>query len=91
MMFGNSYLPEDFQPGCHDFVIGRGRAVKNHSGNIWFRKLIATVADEYSSQAGSKEEKSEILTKILNEVAAKSGWIVKQDPTSKRYYAVSKA
>jgi len=57
-------LPSSFIPSSYDVICAQGKEAKNHSGNIYYRKLITEALDAYS-QATSRMEKSQIVTGIV--------------------------
>ena len=84
-------LPEAFEPSEFDFVIGRGKQIKQLPGNQRLSKIIHSVADDYTS--GDKARKSFLLSKLVEQVYEKSphAGFVKKDPASGRWYAVEEA
>jgi hypothetical protein len=79
-------LPENFEPGDDDVICGRGKRCYNHEGN---KRLLARVRhslDDYAN-AKSKQEKSRVISKIVDQVRQSSpqGGFVKQD-SSQRWY-----
>mmetsp|Transcript_12651 Transcript_12651/g.14469 ORF Transcript_12651/g.14469 Transcript_12651/m.14469 type:complete len:301 (-) Transcript_12651:148-1050(-) len=60
-------LPSSFIPSSYDVICAQGKEAKNHSGNIYYRKLITEALDAYS-QATSRMEKSQIVTDIVETV-----------------------
>jgi len=60
-------LPSSFIPSSYDVICAQGKEAKNHSGNIYYRKLITEALDAYS-QATSRMEKSQIVTNIVETV-----------------------
>jgi len=87
-------LPTSFVPGEHTIIIGRGRAIKNHSGNRKFDQLIAAASKEYSA-APCKSDKGTVLTKVINhiydDVTQPTGGFVKKDVASGQYVLVDEA
>ena len=75
-------LPFHFQPGPYDVICAKGKAARNHSGNVFFRRLIKDALPIYAS-AGSKFEKSMIVSEVVDEVrsrcSANGGGFVKSD------------
>ena len=84
-------LPEDFEPSDYDFVIGRGKQIKQLAGNQRLYKLIHSVADDYTS--GDKARKSFLLSQLVRQVYQESpeAGFVKKDPVSGRWYAVEES
>jgi len=60
-------LPSSFIPSSYDVICAQGKEAKNHTGNIYYRKLITEALDAYS-QATSRMEKSQIVTDIVETV-----------------------
>lgn len=85
----DKFLPEDFQPGPHDILIGRGKKCYNHIGNINFRNLVSNNLDEYSS-AKTKQEKSDILADLVKQIRkiSPNGGFLKQDSSTGLWYEV---
>jgi len=81
-------LPADFTPTEFDFVIGRGRRVRELSGNRRFYSMVAAVAADYVS--ANREQKSEMLSELLAEIHDRrpQAGFVKQDPETGNWYAV---
>lgn len=84
-------LPAEFEPSDFDFVIGRGKQIKQLPGNQRLCKLIHSVADDYTS--GDKARKSFLLSQLVKQVYEKSpqAGFVKKDPVSGRWYSVEEA
>lgn len=96
-------LPTTFIPRSYDVICAQGKEAKNHSGNIYYRKLITDALDSYS-QATSRVEKSQIVTDIVNTVTTNVyaagddsagqgnggsyGGFIKKDRATGRYYQV---
>jgi hypothetical protein len=76
-----STLPRDVVPNEHQCIIGRGRVVKLHKGNVKFDAICKKYATDYKN-AASKSEKGNILTRIVNEVheGAPDAGFVRKDP-----------
>ena len=85
-------LPADFTPTAYHVIIGRGRAVKNHSGNKRFDALIADSAKAYSA-APCKAEKGIILTRIINQVhdIDTGAGFVRKDPATGHWSLVEES
>jgi len=81
-------LPEDFTPGPFDFIIGRGKQVKQSAGNVYMCDCIHSIADEYTS--GDKATKSNLLSRLVTHIFDK-GNFVKKDVTTGRWFAVEDA
>ena len=82
-------LAEDFVPGENDVICGRGRRCYNHVGNERFRKFVESYLERYSN-AGTKLEKSYILSEIVTHIRKLSpnGGFVKKDPDTGRWSEV---
>jgi hypothetical protein len=83
-------LPEDFEPGEHDVLCGRGGICKNWSGNVSYRRLVRSKLQEYSL-ADTKHLKGVILDSIVKEVRKKSGrggGFIKKDDATNRWCEV---
>jgi hypothetical protein len=84
-------LDEDFTPGPFDYVIGRGKQVKESPGNLHLCDMIRAISKEYTS--GDKAAKSNLLSQLVAQVYEKStmGGFVKKDPETGRWFAVEDA
>ena len=86
---GGIVLEEDFKPDETVVIIGRGKRIRNHSGNKRFYALIAAELRTYAG-APSKTEKSYILAKVLEDIRA---WnpqrlgFVKLNPATGRWHS----
>jgi hypothetical protein len=85
-------LPEDWGPSGKDVILGRGRNIWNHIGNMMFRLKVQSKVDEYS-KARTKLDKSTILSSIVADIRAGSpkGGFVRKDPKTGRWCEVSLA
>jgi len=81
-------LPLDFQPCPRTVIVGRGKKVAQHPGNVRFRELVAQELEEYQA-ATTKAHKSTIILRVLTQVREHSQWaFVKQNLTTGRWYRV---
>jgi ribulose bisphosphate carboxylase small subunit len=72
-------------------VSGRGRAIKEHAGNVRFHALVASYLHAYAS-APTKSKKSLIILKILNEIRCHhDANFVKFDATIGQYLPVEES
>ena len=60
-------LPENFTPGEHSVICGRGKACFKSSGNCCLKSLITSNLEAYS-KADSKVAKSVIVSRIIKQV-----------------------
>ena len=67
----------------HDVILGRGRAINNWPGNIYFRKLALKYRDEYSKS--NRYQKVEVALQLMDEIAAMGGRFVRVDNFSWNY------
>lgn len=68
---GMTALSPSFLPGDRDVICARGKAAKDHLGNLWFRSLIEEHIQEYS-ECESKLDKSFLVSKVMKLVRRKS-------------------
>lgn len=82
-------LPDSYTPGPKTVIIGRGKKISSHPGNVMFSNIIKTELPAYSA-ATSKSLKSSILSRVVDRVRRECPEcaFVKQDPDSGRWYAV---
>ncbi|CAB9522872.1 Nitrilase family, member 2 [Seminavis robusta] len=82
-------LPFDFVPGNFDVLCGRGKKNYNSPGNQRLRQIVESYVEQYSA-ATSRQDKSDILSAIVNEVrsASPDGGFIKQDPVTERWFEV---
>lgn len=85
-----TWLPADFKPGENEVIIGRGRKILQHSGNVKLRTLVQLKAKDYS-ESGDKTHKSFIISDIGIRIKRESshGGFVKKDNQSGKWYVVS--
>ena len=89
-------LPVDYKPSDHTVILGRGKKIKNHKGNLRLDALVQEQLFDYTS-ADSKPTKSFILLHVLNQVQSNNAdqvGFVKQEGRSsatKRWFAVDHA
>ena len=71
----------------NDVLSGRGSGIAGHYGNIRFRALIATRADENFCEGYSASEKKAVAEEIVNHIASLNspGRFLKRDGSSKAY------
>jgi hypothetical protein len=69
---GRSQLGDDFQPSRFSVICGRGRDSYDHVGNYNFRELATLFVARYS-RAGSKIDKSEIVSEMVGMVYQANG------------------
>ncbi|CAB9498620.1 Nitrilase family, member 2 [Seminavis robusta] len=82
-------LSIDFLPCPNTVIVGRGKKVAQHAGNVRFQELVKKELTEYSAVATTKADKSNIIQRVLTEVRLKSPHaFVKQDLTTLRWYRV---
>jgi hypothetical protein len=65
-----------------DVLMGRGRKLQKHPGNIQFRKWIAEQIPEY--EMANKHRKTEMAEKIVSQVYQNGGRFLKQCPTANK-------
>ena len=82
-------LPEEFRPGPHDVICGRGRKIWNSVGNINFRHLVEGRIHDYAFSA-TKADKGLIISSLVSEVreASPNGGFVRKDTSTGRWYEV---
>lgn len=81
-------LPSDYLPCPNTVIVGRGKKVAQHAGNVRFRELVKDELTEYSA-ATTKAHKSSIIVRVLTDIRSKSQYaFVKQNLTTGRWYRV---
>jgi hypothetical protein len=87
-----TFLPKSFQPTAQEVVIGRGRKIQQHEGNIKLRAIVMSKANEYVGST-DKTFKSSVITSIGYQVKAESkfGGFVKKDPSRDQWFVVSES
>jgi hypothetical protein len=81
-------LPVDYVPCPETVIVGRGKKVAQHPGNVRFRELVKQELAEYSA-ATTKAHKSSIIVRVLTQVRQRSlHSFVKQNLTTLRWYRV---
>lgn len=87
-----TFLPKSYQPTAQEVVIGRGRKIQQHEGNINLREIVMSKAKEYVGST-DKTFKSSVITSIGYQVkaASKFGGFVKKDPSRDQWFVVSES
>ncbi|CAB9523601.1 Nitrilase family, member 2 [Seminavis robusta] len=87
-----SYLPKSFSPTAQEVVIGRGRKIQQHPGNVNLRAVVQSRAKDYVGNT-DKTIKSTIISTIGRQIMAGSrfGGFVKKDTSRNLWYVVSDA
>lgn len=85
-------LPEDFVPSFQEVIVGRGRKIANHPGNVHLKTIVRSKLEDYST-ANDKTHKSYIISQIFQEIREGSdhGGFVKKDPETGHWYCVKDA
>jgi hypothetical protein len=86
------WLSQDFKPGHNEVIIGRGRKIQQHDGNLKLQALVKLKAKDYVENA-DKTQKSFIISEIGQRVREESqyGGFVKKDAPSGKWYVVSES
>ena len=64
-------------PSRYDVLLGKGKPIQHHTGNVHLRVLIESHASEYEA-AHLSEEKMEVIHKIFSTVKARPGRFLKK-------------
>lgn len=81
------FLPDSFEPDDNEVILGRGKQIASHPGNVRFKEIVLSHIQEYSA-AQTKALKSSILTHIVNKIRNNSphqAGFVKQDSETGRW------
>ena len=81
------FLPESFEPNENEVILGRGKQIASHPGNMRFKEIVLSHIQEYSA-AQTKALKSSILSHIVNKIRNNSPFkagFVKQDNETGRW------
>jgi hypothetical protein len=73
----NTSLPGGYQPSSQDVICARGKAFWCHDGNKRYRDLIAAATPRYS-ETTNKQEKTMIVTEIIEAVHKLEGKFIKK-------------
>lgn len=65
-------------PGSYDILLGRGKLIQEHKGNIRFRHLIEKNRGTY--EKATKHDKTFLATRIVEIVGDGGGRFLKEDP-----------
>jgi hypothetical protein len=65
-------------PGTNDILVGRGKPIGGHLGNVQLRRLVDHYLDEY--EHATKQEKTLIATRIVNETKKYPTRFLKRNP-----------
>jgi hypothetical protein len=66
-------------PGPHDVLLGRGKPLQKHTGNLRYHHTIESYEDRYES--AMKLEKTTIAKEIVQQIKDAKGRFLKQDST----------
>jgi len=83
----NGFLPDSFEPNEKEVILGRGKQVGSHPGNLRFKEIVLAHIEEYSA-AQTKALKTSILSQIVKNIRDNSEYkagFVKQDMKSARW------
>lgn len=85
-------MPQDFEPGPYEVLIGRGRRCTMHWGNQRFRSMIHDELEGYAA-ADCKRHKSSIIGRVLGDIKKHSphAGFVKKDVSSGRWLSLTDA
>jgi hypothetical protein len=64
-------------PNCHDVLLGKGKPIQHHPGNIQLRSLVENHMEEYN--ATERGLKAIVIVKVLETVKAASGRFLEKD------------
>lgn len=64
-------LPFDFQPGPYDVICAKGKAAREHEGNMFFRRIIKETLSAYG-KADSRYKKSMIVSDVVDLIRSRS-------------------
>lgn len=83
-------LPDTFEPSDNEMIIGRGRKIQKHPGNLKFRALVQHKMKDYS-ESGDKTVKSFIISNIWKSMREESfcGGFVKKDAETDKWIVAS--
>lgn len=86
-------MPESFEPGPYEVLIGRGRRCTNHWGNQRFRNMVRDELAAYTAVTDCKRSKSVIIGRILGDIQQHSphAGFVKKDADSGRWLSLTAA
>ena len=76
-------------PTKRDVLLGRGAACWNHSGNKWFREIIAANLSKYET-CKIRVEKMVIVSDIVKQIFDADGRFLKKDLSSDNWYTVDR-
>ena len=80
------YLPDDFVPSKNEVIVGRGRRVVHHAGNMKLRLLVQAEIKDYAA-AKNRAAKTAIISRVFKAVLADSTiGFVKRDTATKKYF-----
>ena len=82
-----AFLSEDFVPSPNEVIIGRGKNISNHIGNLRLRSIVQSKLEEYSHANSDKTHKTYIISQILHEMN-RHGRFVKKDTKTGSWYHI---
>ena len=86
-------MPQNFEPGPYEVLIGRGRTCTNHWGNQRFRGMVRDELAAYTAVTDCKRSKSVIIGRILGDIQKHSphAGFVKKDADTGRWLSLTAA
>jgi len=72
----------------HDVLLGRGKRSNNHSGNIYFRKLVSEIANRYK-KCTTRTQKTSIAKDIVRTIHLRGGRFLSSNHDSETYKEVT--
>ena len=83
-------LPDSFEPTENEMIIGRGRKIQQHPGNLKLRAFVQLRLKEYS-ESGDKTLKSFIISDVWKQMKVESscGGFVKKDIDTDKWIVAS--
>jgi hypothetical protein len=82
-------LAPGYFPGDDDVLVGRGKKCLVHTGNLYFKQIVATKLRSYL-EAECRVDKTAILMEVIDQVRANSpnGGFVKQNPKTGQWFEI---
>ena len=76
-LYGHNFGRIDF-PTNKDVLLGKGRPIQKHVGNIYLRNLVSSLTESYLN-ADSKSTKASLTWKVVSDIKANGGRFLCKD------------
>jgi hypothetical protein len=72
-------------PSQQDVLLGRGRPIMNHKGNVIMRELVGSKLSRFNA-ATQKHVRTSIIEEVVREIQARGGRFLREDPNMNGFW-----